>query len=84
MTRGKRRNGIVADGLERNRREEIDRIRIEVRSRYEDELARAGILRRLWLRYLIYREVRRKLNEVTPNGALYAQHKLRSSRRARR
>jgi hypothetical protein len=59
---------------------EIDRIerpiREAVEARYADRLAQAGPLRRWWLRKLIAREIRARLNEeiekFAPSDGLYS------------
>jgi hypothetical protein len=68
-----RRDKFVADGRERIARDEIKRIRREVRARYADRLAAGGLFRRLWLRMKTHREIERQLNKIAPRDGLYAK-----------
>lgn len=69
--------GIVADGAERIRSSATYRQRArEIRERIEEgrreEMARAGWLRLLFIRWSIRREVRKELEERCPPWALYS------------
>ena len=49
----------------------LARIQREVRARYADQWASAGLVERLRLRLRIWREIRRELERIAPQGGLY-------------
>lgn len=69
----KSKHHIVANGRRQVLHDEIERIRREVREQYAKELAEAGFLRRwvLWRR--IRKEIAARLDEVAPQGGIYAR-----------
>ena len=46
-----------------------------VQARYSEDLASAGVFRRLVLRFRMGREVAREVDKLAPRGALYLQSK---------
>ena len=62
---------IVAWGQEEALAANEGRIVEKVRRRYAPRLASAGFFRRLYLHFLMRREVRRELERVAPKGGLY-------------
>ena len=71
---GRRRDSrILVNGHSRILRDELERIRREVREQYAKELAEAGFLCRLVLRMHIRKEVRARLDDVAPRDGLYAR-----------
>ncbi len=66
------KNSIVAGGRGREEREHMDRVQAEVRARYAAQLAGAGWLGRLRIRWKIRREIRRELEKLAPRGGLYS------------
>ena len=73
----KQRSSIVADGRKRVIAGELAEIKRKVRAKYAQEMAEAGLLRRLRLRWKIRREIARELDRAAPRKALY----LRRSKR---
>lgn len=66
-------NSIVVDGQRRAAEANLDTIKTTVRAKYAQELADAGLLRRLYLRVRIWQEIRRKLQKVAPQEGLYSR-----------
>jgi len=66
-----RRSSIVADGRERVIAGELAEIKRKVRAKYAQEMAEAGFLRRLRLRWQIRSEIAWELNRIAPRRALY-------------
>lgn len=69
---------FVIDGHERltstaEYRAESQKVIAEVRARYAEPLAAAGLFRRLALRLQMRREIDRRLAELAPPDALYLQ-----------
>jgi hypothetical protein len=64
-------NQFVADGDERARGAIRTEVEAAVRGKYADELARAGFVRRMWLRWVIHREIERELEKRAPSDGLY-------------
>jgi hypothetical protein len=68
------RNRAVKEIL-KARKPEIRRL---VEEKYADRLATAGAMRRIWIRFLIRREVKRRLadevRQSAPSGGLYGMH----------
>jgi hypothetical protein len=62
---------FVADGRERLVAASRASVEAEVRSRYIEQLAAAGLIERLRLELRIRREIRRELERIAPVGALY-------------
>ncbi len=67
---------IVADGRQRLRDTEQYRltereVREAVASKYEPELATAGSVRYLFLHVKLWREIRREIDALAPERALY-------------
>lgn len=67
-----RQSRIVASGRKSVVHANIARIEAEVWAKYAEQMAAAGRLRRVWLRWTIRREVHRQLNKIAPQDALYA------------
>lgn len=63
---------FLADGASRIRKANRARIEAEVRLAHADQLDRARWWRRLSLRWHMRREIRRRLDEIAPPSALYA------------
>ena len=63
---------IVADGRRRVLKEVAPQARAEVRAKYAAELQRAGLLRRLLIRWRMRLEIRRRIEEAAPRSAHYA------------
>jgi len=62
---------FVADGRERLVSASRTDVEAEVRSRYAEPLAAAGVLERLRLELRIRREIRQALERIAPAAALY-------------
>lgn len=62
---------FVADGHEQSVSANRPFVEMEVRSRYAEQLAAAGILARLSLELQIRREIRLALERIAPAEALY-------------
>ena len=72
-------NHFVADGHGRiTSTEEYQhrarQIRAAVQARYEEEIARAGLLKGWVLRFKMRREIARELQKLAPDRALYLAH----------
>ena len=71
---------FLADGRERLMKSEGYRtacaeVIAAVRARYSEDLASAGVFRRLVLRLRMEREMAREVDKLAPRGALYLQSK---------
>ncbi|HYG24046.1 MAG TPA: hypothetical protein VEH04_14800 [Verrucomicrobiae bacterium] len=64
-------NRIVADGAERRKRAEYDRIEHQVREKFAAQVAAAGIFRRCILEYRIWTEIRAELRKLAPLHSLW-------------
>jgi hypothetical protein len=65
------RDRFVVDGFLRAQAAAEPEIRFQVIGEYSEQLEAAGFWGRFWLRRTIDREVRIRLNQVAPPGALY-------------
>jgi len=72
-TNNQKSSSFILDGRSRALRggQLKERICAEVMSQYADELARAGFVRRIILRYKISREIKKELEKIAPSDALY-------------
>ncbi len=72
---------IVADGRGRAFSGSIDQVRAEVEQEFSAALCTAGFWRRIWLRFRIHREVRKRMRHAAPPWGLYSHSGARSEGR---
>lgn len=63
--------GIVADGQRRVHKALLAKVKSEVEAKYGKEVREAALWRRWLLQLKVQREIRRRLEEIAPEDALY-------------
>ena len=63
--------GVVADGRWRAHKALLAKVKSEVEAKYRKEMREAALWRRWLVQLKVRREIRRRLEEIAPEGALY-------------
>ena len=66
-----RKNRIVNDGQKRAFGGSINQVRAEVEAKYAEEMRRAGVWKRMWIRRKVEKEIRERMRRIAPPGGLY-------------
>ena len=54
--------------------EEFEQIEIAIRRKYQSELINSGLVKEIYLRYKMNKEIQREINEYIPKGGLYLKN----------